>query len=209
MASPLPPLARAELERRLSAVSPAVAPATLDALLAHYRELRRWAARVSLIGPGSVSQVVERHYAESLAGAELIAGRRLLDLGSGAGFPGLILAAARPALEVTLVERRQRKAVFLRAAARSMGLRAEVVEGDLRTSLPQAQRQAVDSVTLRAVRLDEQEWRVVLDHAHPETVFVLWQGLEAPPGLPAELRAERSIEIPGRQSRIVSYRRQP
>ena len=52
----------------------------------------------------------------------LVRGERLLDLGSGAGFPGIVLAAARPDLEVTLLEARERKWAFLAAACRRAGL---------------------------------------------------------------------------------------
>ena len=180
----------------------------LERLLAHYEELRRWAPGISLIGPGTVETAVERHYAESLAGLSLIEGGRLLDVGSGGGFPGLVLAAARPELETVLIERRQRKAAFLRSAARRMGLSVAVLEGDLRTVLPQARLQAVDSVTLRAVRLEADEWRVVLNAAKTDAAVVLWEGTEAP-DRPGGLREERVIELAGRKSRIVSLRRHP
>ncbi|HUF78495.1 MAG TPA: RsmG family class I SAM-dependent methyltransferase, partial [Thermoanaerobaculia bacterium] len=78
-----------------------VVPATLAALYAHYQELRRWSPALSLIGPAAAGDVVERHYGESLAGVPLLpAGARVLvDVGSGAGFPGFVLAAACPELE--------------------------------------------------------------------------------------------------------------
>ena len=126
MGSALPDLERAEFERRLVSAAPGVPleEATLRALHTHYQELRRWNRRLSLIGPGQIGAVVERHYAESLCGLELIPDGRqsLLDLGSGAGFPGFVLAAARPDLEVFLVEARQRKWAFLEAVRRRAGL---------------------------------------------------------------------------------------
>src|ERR1044072_1427655 len=51
---------------RASAPEP-LPPATVDRLHAHYEELRRWSARLSLIGPGTVAEVMERHFGESLA----------------------------------------------------------------------------------------------------------------------------------------------
>ena len=87
---------------------------------AHYEELARWNSVVSLVGPAFSGEIFERHYAESLAALPLLpAGPfRLLDLGSGAGFPGLVLAAARPDCEVVLVEARERKWAFLQSAVR-------------------------------------------------------------------------------------------
>ena len=209
MASRLPPLALDELAARLGALAPVPAPGVVAALLEHYDELRRWAGRVSLIGPGTASAAIERHYAQSLAGSPLIPSGRMLDIGSGAGFPGLVLAAARPDVEVVLLERRLRKAAFLRSAARRMGVRVEVLEGDLRTVLPRTRPEALDSVTLRAVGLVDQEWQVVLDHTNRQAVFVLWQGRETP-DLPPGFREEMAVELAGRQTRVVRYRwRQP
>src|ERR1044072_5416860 len=108
---------------RASAPEP-LPPATVDRLHAHYEELRRWSARLSLIGPGTVAEVMERHFGESLAALPHLPepAASLVDLGSGAGFPGLVLAAARPGWEVTLVEAQERKWAFLQAAARRAAL---------------------------------------------------------------------------------------
>src|SRR5438132_9440850 len=88
--------------------------AVVSALFAHYEELRRWAPRLALVGPGTAREVVARHFGESLAAVPHLpaAAGRLVDVGSGAGFPGLVLAAARPSWTVTLVEARERKWAF-------------------------------------------------------------------------------------------------
>ncbi len=68
---------------------------------------------------------VDAHIADALVALELApvrGARRIADLGSGAGFPGLVLAAARPDAEVALVEANQRKCEFLARAAREMAL---------------------------------------------------------------------------------------
>jgi 16S rRNA (guanine527-N7)-methyltransferase len=85
--------------------------------------LHKWQARINLVGASTLPDLWRRHMLDSAqlyvlapAGA-----RRWIDLGSGAGFPGLVLAAMG-ALDVTLVESDTRKATFLREAARAMGL---------------------------------------------------------------------------------------
>src|SRR5947209_4043348 len=120
----LPRLTPEELATALAAVSPEpLAPAVTAALHAHYLELARWNRTLSLIGPGTAGEIVERHYGESLAALPLVPEEgELVDLGSGAGFPGLVIAAARPRLAVTLVEARERKWAFLQAAARRAAL---------------------------------------------------------------------------------------
>ncbi|HVS14955.1 MAG TPA: RsmG family class I SAM-dependent methyltransferase [Thermoanaerobaculia bacterium] len=209
MAVLLPALDRDELRHRLgSAGCPPFSDAALDRLHAHHRELVRWSPRLSLIGPGTAGETVERHYAESLAGAPLVGPGRLLDVGSGAGFPGLVLAAALPEVGVILVERRARKAAFLRAAARRMGVSVEVVEGDLASELPRARVEGVDSVTLRAVRLDDRAWRTVLGCASPGARVLIWCGRNRPT-LPDSLRFEGAVPLAGAHRRILRYRYQP
>ena len=108
----------------------------IAALEAHYELLVRWNKTVNLTTITSLEEAVERHYCESLfLGAHLPAGNlRVVDVGSGAGFPGFPVAILRPDCTVALVESHQRKAVFLREASRKVGnvrviaKRAEEVE---------------------------------------------------------------------------------
>lgn len=95
----------------------------VDALEAHYELLVRWNRVVNLTAIRSLEEVAERHYCESLFLASHVApGRlRIADIGSGAGFPGFPVAVFRPDCSVTLIESHQRKAVFLREAARRVG----------------------------------------------------------------------------------------
>ncbi|MFT9435596.1 16S rRNA (guanine(527)-N(7))-methyltransferase RsmG [Acetobacter syzygii] len=89
--------------------------------------LTRWNGRINLVSPRDLPHLWDRHIADSLQLASLIPpGARLADLGSGGGFPGLIIAIATDA-DVTLVESDQRKAAFLREAARAAGARRVTV----------------------------------------------------------------------------------
>jgi len=94
----------------------------LDALEAHYQLLLKWNKVLNLTRIDRLEEAVERHYAESLfLGTRLPEGSlRIVDIGSGAGFPGIPVAVLRPDCHVTLVESHQRKAVFLREASRSL-----------------------------------------------------------------------------------------
>ena len=89
---------------------------TIAGLLCYFGELKRWNAKINLIGPGQDKEVIENHFLDSLALLPLVAGRHsstLLDVGSGAGFPGLVLKISCPELQVTLVEPRQKRVSFL------------------------------------------------------------------------------------------------
>jgi len=96
--------------------------AQIDALEAHYDLLTHWNSRLNLTRIESLEEAVRLHYCESLfVGTKLPAGpHRIVDVGSGAGFPGIPIAILRPECEVTLVESHQRKGVFLREASRNL-----------------------------------------------------------------------------------------
>ena len=92
-------------------------------LYGHYVLLARWNQRLNLTSLKPGVEMVLRHYCESLfLGIHLPAGEgaTIVDIGSGAGFPGVPMAILRPAWRVTLVESMQRKAVFLRESTRGL-----------------------------------------------------------------------------------------
>ena len=92
----------------------------LDQLEGHYELLMRWNRRINLSRFRSLTELVHLHYCESLfLGLQLPPSPlRIVDVGSGAGFPGVPIAVIRPESTVTLVESHQRKGVFLQEAAR-------------------------------------------------------------------------------------------
>jgi len=106
---------------------------TIDKLEVYVALLEKWNPVVNLVSARSLSDVWERHIRDSLQLYVLAPkdNRTLADLGSGGGFPGLPLAILaseiNPALTVTLVESDQRKAAFLSAAVRELGLGAKVI----------------------------------------------------------------------------------
>lgn len=126
---------------------PAEAIAQLDAFLAL---LIAWNKRINLTAVRDPETIVRRHFAESLFAAEHVPSgtATLLDFGSGAGFPGIPIAVARPEITVTLAESQGKKAAFLREAVRTLGLRAEVWAGRVEQM---AAERVFDAVTLRAV----------------------------------------------------------
>ncbi len=201
----LPELSQEAFERTLRAATGAeLAASTASALFVHYRELRRWAPKVDLIGPGAIPELFERHYAESLQALPWLPRSpfRLLDVGSGAGFPGFVLAAARPDAEVWLVEPRERRAAFLSAAVRKAGLGARVVAArvspDSTTELPDQ----IQVVTLRALRLDPLLLRALAPQLAAGATVVAWSGSEEPQ-LSSGFAAGRSLLLPGSRERIL------
>ena len=77
--------------------------------------LRKWQARINLVGSETIPFLWERHIADSLQLRTFIGKdeKTVVDLGSGAGLPGLVLALAYPEYRVTLIESNGKKAAFL------------------------------------------------------------------------------------------------
>lgn len=152
----------------------ALAPPQTEALWRHYELLRRWNARINLTRVIELEEAARFHYGESLFAASLVpaGAKTVADVGSGAGFPGFVIAVARPELEVTLIESDQRKAAFLREASdlvpnvRVVAKRSSEVEGPF------------DVAIARAVRAEE-----VMDLAKRACRWVMWMGMEVPGGV--------------------------
>jgi 16S rRNA (guanine527-N7)-methyltransferase len=125
---------------------------TLSKISAYLGVLGQWRERINLIGPGEGKHVWRRHVLDSLQLLDLIgpAEREIADLGSGAGFPGLVLACAlaeRPGSSIALVEKSPRKSQFLEAAIQAVGLPAQVLTQRLEDRAPRK----FDVVTARAL----------------------------------------------------------
>lgn len=103
---------------------------SVEERLAAYAELvRKWAPKLDLVSPGDLDRLEERHVQDSLRVVPLLdelPPGPCLDVGSGAGFPGIPLAISRPERRWTLVEARQRRSAFLEEVVRELDLNAEV-----------------------------------------------------------------------------------
>ena len=129
--------------------APTAAEPALEALLELLADPR------APISASTVSRARDVHIADSLSGLEiepLAAAGRVADLGSGAGLPGLVLAACRPEARFDLIESLGRKCDFLRDAAERMGLANVTVVCDRSEDWASSNgREAYDAVTARAV----------------------------------------------------------
>ena len=127
------------------ALDPSLAPRLLDYLAL----LDRWNKTYNLTAIRDPREMLVKHLLDSLAMARFVDRGRLADLGTGPGLPGIPLAIARPALQVSLVESNGKKARFLREAVRQLGLEnARVLECRAEAV---AEPGAFDVVTARAL----------------------------------------------------------
>ena len=113
----------------------------------------RWNSRTNLTAIRDAEGILGRHFVESIACAQRLPKGvgSLLDLGSGAGFPGIPIALCRPEIAITLAESQNKKAAFLQEAVRGLAINARVF-GKRAEDLAQQ----FDCVTLRAVDRMEQ-----------------------------------------------------
>ncbi len=162
-------------------------PAQLQQLRSYLDLLLRWNARMNLTAIRDPEQIVTRHFGESLFAARLLypelgtRNSQLLDLGSGAGFPGLPIKIYAPDVHVILIESNQRKSTFLREVIRSL----ELTSADVVTTradqyqIPKRNSQIINAtLTLRAVE-------------HFETI------------LPTALRILQQFETPQRRLALL------
>ena len=169
---------RDRLARRARRAKAPLTIAMLDPLEAYYRLLAHWNQTINLtalpLDPPS-DETFDRLLVEPLAAApHLTAGRSgvrhpsdpadrqsdaWFDLGSGGGSPAIPLLVARPALHLTMIESKSRKAAFLREAVRELGFAGSAVVLDERfedVARQPERRQTAELVTVRAVRADDE-----------------------------------------------------
>ncbi|MEI7791161.1 MAG: 16S rRNA (guanine(527)-N(7))-methyltransferase RsmG [Alphaproteobacteria bacterium] len=147
---------------------------TLARLKAYADMLLDWNERHNLVARSTLPDLWQRHFWDSAQLAPLVpdTAKTLADLGSGAGFPGLVLAAMRPELAVTLHEATTKKCAFLQAAADRMGLRVAIENARMEDLPPRP----FDVVTARACAPLPQ----LLEYAHrfmsPKSVCLFLKG---------------------------------
>lgn len=97
----------------------------LNRLFIYFKELKHWSRKINLIAKKATDrEILEKHFLDSLTLLPLFEGDspHLLDIGTGAGFPGLVCKAAKPELQVTLVEPRLKRVSFLSHVTRKLQL---------------------------------------------------------------------------------------
>lgn len=175
-----------------------------DALLEFAELLRRWNRAFNLISRRDIDRLLPRHLLDSLSAAPLLRGEGVMDLGTGAGLPGVPLAIARGDLQFTLVDRSERKIRFVDQAVRTLALgNVSTYCGDVRR-LPGEVR--FGSVVSRAVADIAQLWQLSAPRLAPGgCLVVMYRGQSAeaaqrsPVAVPAgaEVAERRTVDIPG------------
>ena len=181
-------------EKRLRAIS-----TYIDILL-------KWNARINLTAIREPGEIVQRHFGESLFVAKYVlqqqAPQTAIDLGSGAGFPGVPFAMLAPEVQVTLIESQQKKATFLKELIYALGLRNVKVFGDRAENY----RANADLVMLRAVEKFEQALPMAVRLTKPGGRIALMIGsgqVESARKLGTDVSWAEAVPVPCSSSREV------
>lgn len=167
------------LEQGLSRLAIQLPDACLDSLLLYCRELQKWSRRINLIAKGNDEKhILEVHFMDALTllptlSADSVRPGNLLDVGSGAGFPGLVLAAVLPEHRFTLVEPRKKRVTFLRHIIRTLGLKNVAVHDARVEKLTLSAGGEFSHITGRAVADPERFLQLVEKILCPTTRVIL------------------------------------
>jgi 16S rRNA (guanine527-N7)-methyltransferase len=182
----------------------------LDPLEAYFRLLAQWNAKINLTAlplDAPTDETFDRLLVEPLAASrhlDQLATRFKpgpppvwIDLGSGGGSPAIPLKIARPTLQLTMIESKERKSAFLREAIRILAIPATtVVTGRFEdVSNEPGWRAAVDVVTVRAVRADEVLFETAGSLLKDGARLVMFRPAHTPTTPPRGFAADRTVQL--------------
>jgi 16S rRNA (guanine527-N7)-methyltransferase len=171
----------------------------LGAISIYINILLKWNARINLTAIREPGEIVQRHFGESLFVAKYLLDQKIpqtaIDLGSGAGFPGVPFAMLATEVQVTLIESQQKKATFLKELVHALGLKNVKVFSDRAENYPNT----ADLVMLRAVEKFDHALPVAaqLTKAGDRVALMIGSGqVEPAKRLVAELIWDNPVEVP-------------
>lgn len=153
-----------------------------EKLASFHMLLMEWNQRMDLTAVLEENEMIDRHYIDSLSPllvANMIpTGSVIIDVGSGAGFPGLPLAIARPDVEMTLLDAQQKRVNFLQEAIRKLNLtNTRAIHGRSENTAHEAgHREKYDLALARAVASLPTLLELLLPFLRPGGYAVCWKG---------------------------------
>jgi len=200
---------RATLDKGLAGLGLTLDAGARDSLIAYIRLLVRWNRAYNLTAVREPRAMVTRLIVDSLSALPWVAGERLLDIGSGAGVPGLPFAIVRPGLRCVLLDSNGKKTRFCVQAAHELGLsNVEVVRARLVDYAPGG---PFDTVVSRAALALETLIAESMTLLAPGGRLLVFQGPKVDTGCAARVAPgmiER-LEVPGlaAERRLIVYHR--
>lgn len=189
----------ASLEAGLKAMQCVLLPAQIHQLVVFLEMLVQWNARFNLTAVRSPSEMIRRHVLDSLAITSYLSGPTVLDVGTGAGLPGIPLSIADPSREYYLLDSNQKKQIFVSQVIRALSLsHVNAVHTTVETYQP---TQKFSTIVTRAFAPLPRMVALTQHLLAPEGRFLAMMGKIPPQGLevPEGVRIERvaSLNVPG------------
>jgi 16S rRNA (guanine527-N7)-methyltransferase len=179
--------------------------AQIDLLARHYAMLCKWNSKINLTRISAPAEAARFHYAESLLGGSFIGDvRRLLDIGSGAGFPALPLAVLKPGLEVTALESNQKKSLFLSEVKDALRLENFKVE---RKRFEEIDHSAYDFLTCRAIERATEFIPRIIESSYADQRILIYCGADMLDALSQRFKEKFSVaikKVPASESRLIA-----
>ena len=185
-----------------------LSPSQLEQLSNYLDLLVKWNAKTNLTAIRDPEEIAERHFGESLFAARNLypnvqnTRETLIDVGSGAGFPGIPIKIFAPELHVTLIESQHKKAIFLREVIRTLGLKK------INVHMGRAEQSGLTAktVTMRAVEKFEESLSVAasLVERDGRLAPLIGEGqVEKAKSLISALQWREAMKIPGSEQRVL------
>ena len=176
-------ISQAAFTRLMETISLPSAAGEYDRFALYCTELQEWNRRMNLTAITDDEGVAEKHFADSLLPLTMVAlpaGASLVDVGSGAGFPGLPMALARPDLQVTFLDSLQKRLTFLAQLTQKLEVPARMLHARAEDAGQDPQyREKFDIATARAVANFNTLAEYCLPLVKPGGRFIALKGPEA------------------------------
>jgi len=181
------------MQRRMTAAGLPLDERMLERFTTFHRLLLEKNGYLNLVSPGDEERIFSRHFLESAGLAiacDFKQNSRVMDLGSGAGFPGIPLKIVRPDLQVSLVESRKKKAAFIQTVVDTLDFKDTEVLPQRAEDLP-AQEAGFDYVVTRAVADLARLLKWCRNTLKPGGSLIALKG----PGIEAELKVLKKTAV--------------
>ena len=195
-----------ELRKGCESIGISLTPGQFQLFKLYHEHLLSWNHRVNLISKQDEKRIVSRHFLDALAVLPVVRslpGKQLLDLGTGAGFPGLPLRIAEPEIALTLLESKRKKTLFLRSLLALLDLSDVAVLRARAEALAHSpdHRGRYDIVTARAVAPPSLAWKLAKPFLRPNGSFICYAD---PAALDLSSLSEKiRLLVPSCSSRIL------
>jgi 16S rRNA (guanine527-N7)-methyltransferase len=188
-----------------------LADSALQQMSLHYKLLSKWNARLNLTRIVAPQEAARLNYAESIYGYHLIKGAAaLLDVGSGAGFPGVPMAIMNGGLSVTALESNQKKSIFLKEVKQQLALPNLTIET---SRIEDFECSGYSVIASRALDRAEKMYGDLLGRLSPGQILMLFCSGAMVQSLSRKLPSGFDVQphpIPNSQSRVIAlFKRSP